>query len=170
MILWITGLSGSGKTTLATALEKKLRPTLPNLVLLDGDVIREVYGNDLGYKEVDRVRQITRIQRLAHFLEKQGIVVVVSALYANDDLLRENRRLFRRYFEVYLEADIEFLKTRECKGLYRKAFNGEMPDVVGVDIPWHAPKNPDLTFDLPSGIAPEEMLETVCAAAFGGAK
>jgi len=89
MIIWIAGLSAAGKTTLATALAAKLRRRMPNLVVLDGDVIRQLYGNDLGYEEADRVVQIKRIQNLAAFLESQGIVVVVAALYARDDLLEE---------------------------------------------------------------------------------
>ena len=168
MIIWITGLSGSGKTTLATAYSNKLRPTIPNLVLLDGDVIRQLYGDDLGYKETDRVLQIKRIQNLAVFLERQGILVIVAALYARDDLLQENRNIFEQYFEVYLEADLDLLKTRETKGLYKKAFNGEMQNVVGVDIPWNAPRNPDLVFSLSEGKAPEQMVEILFDALFKG--
>lgn len=166
MVIWITGLSASGKTTLSKAFEKKFRPTIPNLVLLDGDVIRQLYGNDLGHSEADRAIQIKRIQTIAYFLEQQSILVVVAALYAHDDLLKHNRKLFKQYFEVYLEADIELLKTREAKGLYKKALNKEIENVVGVDIPWNAPVNPDLTFNMSSGKAPEEMAKILFDAVF----
>src|SRR4051812_30262662 len=106
MVIWIVGLSGSGKTTLATVFSKKLRVTIPNLVVLDGDVVRQLYGNDLGYEEADRAIQIKRIQNLALFLERQGILVIVAALYARDDLLQENRNMFQEYFEIYLKADL----------------------------------------------------------------
>lgn len=161
MVIWITGLSASGKTTLSKAFEKKSRPAIPNLVLLDGDTIRLLYGNDLGYTEPDRVIQIRRVQTLARFLEQQSILVVVAALYARDDLLAENRKLFEEYLEVYLKADIEFLQTRETKHLYKKALNREIANVVGVDIPWHAPKHPDLTFDIRSGESPQRMADVI---------
>lgn len=170
MIIWIAGLSGSGKTTLAAAFSQKLRPTIPNLVLLDGDVIRQLYGNDLGYTEADRVLQIKRIQNLGVFLERQGIIVIVAALYARDDLLQENRKIFEKYFEVYLEADLELLKARETKDLYKNALNGNMPNVVGVDIPWNAPRNPDLVFNLSEGMAPGQMVEILFDALFEGNK
>lgn len=55
---------------------------MPNIILLDEDSIWHFYGNDLGYKETDRYAQITRIQNLTSFLEKQTIVVVVATLYS----------------------------------------------------------------------------------------
>ena len=61
MIIWITGISGSGKTTTASFLINKLRKTYSNLVNLDGDVIRNLYGDDLGYDVNSRIKQIKRI-------------------------------------------------------------------------------------------------------------
>ena len=94
-----------------------------------------------------RIKHIRRVQRLAKFLTDQGIDVVVAALYSNREILDENKKLFDKYFEVYLKADIEFLKLRENKSLYTKAQSNEIKDVVGVDINWQEPKNPDLIID-----------------------
>ena len=49
MIIWITGISGSGKTTLALQLIKKLKIKNKNIVNVDGDIIRNLFGNDLKY-------------------------------------------------------------------------------------------------------------------------
>ena len=86
--------------------------------------------------------------------------MVVAALYSNREILAENRKLFDKYFEVYLKADIEFLKLRENKSLYSKAQSNEIKDVVGVDIKWQEPTTPDLIIDtnilkLPSALALE---------------
>jgi adenylyl-sulfate kinase len=170
MVIWITGMSAAGKTTLSKAFEKLYRPVMPNMVLLDGDVIRLMYGNDLGYAEEDRVTQIRRIQAIASFLEKQSIVVVVAALYARDDLLQHNRDTFEEYVEVYLKADLDLLKQREIKGLYQKAASKETQNVVGFDIPWNAPKNPNLTVDMSAGQTPEQVARTVYELAFGKQK
>lgn len=147
MVLWITGLSASGKTTVGRAFLEITKDSAAQKVFLDGDALREMFGGDLGYDENSRIKHIQRVQRLAKFLTDQGIDVVVAALYNNQEILAENRKLFDKYFEVYLKADIEFLKLRENKSLYTKAQSNEIKDVVGVDINWQEPKNPDLIID-----------------------
>lgn len=147
MVLWITGLSASGKTTVARAFLEVSKNSGVQKVFLDGDYVRELFGGDLGYDENSRIKHIQRVQRLAKFLTDQGIDVVVAALYNNREILAENRKLFDIYFEVYLKADLEFLKLRENKSLYTKSQNNEISDVVGVDIKWQEPMAPDLTID-----------------------
>ena len=56
MVIWITGISGAGKTTIANSLIDKYKKALPNLVNIDGDAIRNLYGNDLGYEETQRIK------------------------------------------------------------------------------------------------------------------
>ena len=73
--------------------------------------------------------------------------MVVAALYSNQEILAENRKLFDDYFEVYLKADIDFLKLRENKSLYSRAQGNEIKDVVGFDIKWQEPMTPDLIID-----------------------
>ena len=151
MVIWVTGLSSSGKTTLCNALWETLKPQQPGLVLLDGDAVRRAFGGGLGYREEDRVVQISRIQKIAKMLSDQGLVVLVAALYANPELLTWNRDNISQYFEVYLKASPETVRQRDNKDLYAKADSGAMSDVVGVDIPWHAPQSPDLTIECDAG-------------------
>lgn len=164
MVLWITGLSASGKTTVAKAFLELSKESGVQRVLLDGDSVRELFGEDLGYDEPSRVKHIQRIQRLTKFLSEQGIDVVVAALYCNGKILAENRRMFDKYFEVYLKADIESLKRRENKSLYSRAQSNEIKDVVGFDIKWQEPNTPDLIIDTnilrqPSALALEILDE-----------
>jgi adenylylsulfate kinase-like enzyme len=151
MVIWVTGMSCSGKTTLCNALWATLKPNMPQLVLLDGDAVRAAFGDGLGYREVDRVVQITRIQKMAKMLSDQNLVVLVAALYANTELLAWNRENIREYFEIYLKASPETVRQRDNKGLYSKADSGAMKDVVGVDIPWHEPQSPNLIIDCDAG-------------------
>lgn len=157
MVLWITGLSASGKTTVAGAFLEISKDSGVQKILLDGDSVRELFGGDLGYDENSRIKHIQRVQRLAKFLTDQSIDVVVAALYSNPEILAENRKLFDKYFEVYLKADIEFLKLRENKSLYTKSQNNEIHDVVGVDIKWQEPTTPDLTIDTNAIRQPNEL-------------
>jgi adenylylsulfate kinase-like enzyme len=161
MVIWITGLSASGKTTLCKTFENKYRTLIPNLVILDGDSVRELYGNDLGFTERDRQKQIGRMQSISEFLEKQSLIVMVAALYSNNDLLNKNRNIFSNYYEIYLKAEINQLQKREFKGLYKNALLNNIKNVVGVDIPWHEPIQPNLIFDITKGLSPCEMAETI---------
>lgn len=154
MIIWITGLSGAGKTTLSDALAALVKPRLPELVQVDGDVIRGMFGQGLDYSEPSRVVQIKRLQALAGYLSRQNMVVTVAALYAHPDLLAWNRANFPQYFEVYIDAPLDTVRARDAKGLYAKAARGEVKNVVGLDIPWHAPTSPDLMIGANSGETP----------------
>ena len=115
MIIWITGLSGSGKTTIAKGLINRLKARIKNLVNVDGDIIRDLFGNDLGFDINSRIKQIKRIQKLCMFLQKQNLIVIVSALYSNNDLLIWNRKNFKNYYEIYLEASLDLLKLEMLK-------------------------------------------------------
>ena len=107
---------------------------------------------------------------MAKVLADQDIDVLVSALYANASLLAWNRANLPGYFEVYLQADVDFLMGREIKALYSRARRGELADVVGVDIPWHAPANPDLVIDAATAPPPDVLARRVLDALPAAAK
>ena len=157
-VVWITGLSGAGKTTLSAAVRARLRRDGVCCLCLDGDMVRDAMGGDLGYREADRMKQIRRIQRLAGHLSDQGLVVIVAALYCHPELLAWNRERLPRYVEVYLRASLEALRRRDSRGVYRQQ------EVVGLDIPWHAPPAPDLTLDTDQPEAPDVLADRVVAA------
>ena len=54
MVVWLIGLSGSGKTTLATEVVELIRQRGRKVILLDGDKVRDLFGNDLGHNLEDR--------------------------------------------------------------------------------------------------------------------
>lgn len=157
MVIWVTGLSGAGKTSLCEAFFRLYKPFFPELVLLDGDAVREIFGNDLGYAEADRVNQVKRLQRLAGVLSGQGLLVMVAVVYSQHELLHWNRQHFHPYFEVYLKASLKTVRQRDAKGLYAKAAAGTMKNVVGLDIPWQEPLLPDLVIDMNAPQPPEAI-------------
>ena len=164
MVVWLTGLSGAGKTTIANAMANRLSSRLPELVFLDGNVIRDLFGESLGFHEEAREEQISRIQRMAKFLVDQGQCVVVSALYSHPDLMCWNRDNLLGYFEVLIDAPLELVQKRDPRGLYAKAAVGEMPNIVGLDIPWHKPREPDMVIDSTLGDSSEVVADQIIAA------
>jgi len=65
-------------------------------------------------------------------------------VYSNKALLDWNRKNLKGYFEVYVDASLETVKRRDSKGLYKAAEEEKIRDVVGIDIPFRAPSNPDV--------------------------
>ena len=161
MIIWITGISGSGKTTLALQLIKKLKIKNKNIVNVDGDIIRDLFGNDLKYDIQSRITQIKRIQKLCIFLNRQNIITVVSALYSSEELLNWNRKNFKKYFEIYLKASIDLAIKRDVKGLYKKFKEKKEKNIVGLDIPWNEPIKYDLKVDMDKSPTIEETVNKV---------
>jgi cytidine diphosphoramidate kinase len=147
MVIWIIGLSGTGKTTLATQVVDRMRQLNEKVVLLDGDLIRTLFGNDVDHTIEGRQRNAERLSVLSKFLADQGINIVAAILSIFPEWQRWNRENIPDYSEVYLKATMETLLRRDIKNLYAKAMRGEIVNVVGVDIPFPEPENPELTIE-----------------------
>lgn len=144
MVLWVIGLSGAGKTTLSRAVHHQLKLRYPNTVMLDGDQVREIFGHDVGHTVEDRWKHAQRLSRLCRCLSEQGLHVVCAVLSIFHESQRWNRSHIPNYFEVYLHAPFAQLVQRDSRGLYQAALRGELKDVVGVDIAFPTPCQPDL--------------------------
>lgn len=144
MVVWIMGLSGAGKTTLATEVYEQLRREVPNVVLVDGDMIREIFGNDLGYGMGDRRRNADRISQLCKLLDGQGIHVVCAILSLFPESRKWNRDNLENYFEVYVDTPLSDLKRRDTKGIYGRFARGEIRDVAGLDLQFPIPEDAEM--------------------------
>jgi adenylylsulfate kinase-like enzyme len=147
MVVWIMGLSGTGKSTLAGHLVKQLRDAGKTVVLLDGDVIRAVFGNDVDHTIEGRRKNAERLSHLAKLLSDQGVHVVAAVLSIFPEWRKWNRDNIADYAEIYMQASIETLLKRDIKNLYARALKGEITNVVGVDITFPEPENPELIID-----------------------
>ena len=144
MVVWIIGLSGAGKTTLAHEVVRLVREKQPNVVLLDGDAVRSVFGNDLGHSLEDRRVNAQRLCNLGKFLDDQGIHVVCAILSLFPETREWNRKNLRDYFEVFVQAPIEQLIARDSKGLYGAYQRGEIKNVAGLDLDFPVPESANL--------------------------
>lgn len=143
--VWFTGLSGAGKTTISVALEKILRARGVKVERLDGDVVREGLTRDLGFSKEDRDKNIERVTFVAKMLSRNDVGVLsafISPYRAARDKVRAESTNF---IEVYVSTPIEVCAERDVKGMYAKAFAGEIKNFTGVSDPYEAPENPEIT-------------------------
>ena len=151
MVIWIIGLSGSGKTTLANKViadaNKMSSVESKKSVLIDGDVIREVFNHDIGYSMQDRLTNAKRICQLGKFLDSKGVNVICAILSIFPETRKWNRENIEDYYEVFIDTPIETLVSRDSKGIYSKFKNGEITEVAGMDIDFPVPKFADLVIN-----------------------
>ena len=150
MIVWVIGLSGVGKTAIGTALYREMKHDNPATVLIDGDEVRRIFGNDREAKDYSiegRKKNAERIRELCAWLDREGIDVVCCILSIFAEHQEDNRKLFSDYFEVFVSAPFETLVERNPKNLYRLAMEGKERHVVGIDIEFVPPVNPDTVIE-----------------------
>lgn len=142
--IWLTGLSGAGKTTIAIALENELKSRDLYVERLDGDTVREGLTRDLGFSKEDRDKNIERVSFVAKLLSRNGVGVIASFISPYREARANVRQQSTNFIEVYVNAPIEVCASRDVKGLYAKAFAGELKGFTGVDDPYEAPENPEI--------------------------
>jgi len=143
--LWFTGLSGAGKTTIAEIVEKELRGRFGQGVeVLDGDIVRTNLSKGLSFSREDRDTNILRIGFVADLLTRNGVAVIVSAISPYKEARDQVRRRIIDFVEVFVDAPLEVCAERDVKGLYKKAFAGEIEQFTGVSDPYEPPAAPDL--------------------------
>lgn len=161
MVYWLTGLSGAGKTTLGRLWHEELKALGRTAVFLDGDELRRVFGDDLGFTEADRRRSAMRNARLCALLGRQGLDVVCCTISMFDSVREWNRANIPGYFEVYVKASMDVLRRRDQKGLY----SGGGGNVAGVSLRVEEPKRPDLILENDGQKTPAEQIAILRAAA-----
>ena len=142
--LWFTGLSGSGKTTIAELVEHELRERERPVEVLDGDIVRTNLSKGLTFSRDDRNINVLRIGFVANLLTRNGIGVIVSAISPYKEARDQVRRRIVDFVEVFVDAPLEVCAERDVKGLYKKAFAGEIKGFTGVSDPYEPPNAPDL--------------------------
>src|SRR3954471_14453447 len=142
--LWFTGLSGAGKTTVAEIVERELRERVGHVEVLDGDIVRTNLSKGLGFTREDRDTNILRIGFVAELLTRNGVPVIVSAISPYKEARDQVRRRIIDFVEVHVHCPLEVCAERDVKGLYKKAFAGEIEHFTGVSDPYELPAAPDL--------------------------
>ena len=164
VVLWFTGLSGSGKSTLAHAVEEKLYQQGLNTFVLDGDNVRHGLNKDLGFSDQDRKQNIRRISEAAKLMLEAGVITLTAFISP----FKQEREMARSlmphgdFIEIHCFCPLEVCETRDVKGLYKRARNGEIKDFTGISSPYEVPVEPELRIDT-NTLTLEEGAEQVIA-------
>ncbi len=164
VVLWFTGLSGAGKTTLSRHVEQRLLELGVHTHSLDGDEVRRTLNRDLGFSPQDRRENVRRLGEVAKLMFDAGVIVLVAVISPYRRDREAARSLFPdgRFVEIFVDTPLDVCEARDPKGLYKRARQGLVRDMTGVDAPYERPEAPELALpwdDQP----PERLTELVLA-------
>ena len=150
-VIWITGLSGAGKTTLAEQLNVRLQKNHLRPVLLDGDVLRNIFMSssleDQSYSRKSRINLALKYGLLCKTLSNQGFIVIIATIAMFDKIYAWNRQNLENYLEIYLKLPLDELYMRDNKNIYQRYENGVLNNVAGLDLTIDEPISSDIVFD-----------------------
>jgi adenylyl-sulfate kinase len=163
VVLWFTGLSGAGKSTIAEIVGAELEADGHAVEYLDGDVVRTHLSKGLGFSKEDRDTNIERIGWVASRLARHGATVLVSAISPYAETRARARAMteeFASFFEIHVATSVDECARRDVKGLYEKAFSGEIAEFTGISDPYEEPESPEVRVET-EGRAPAESAREV---------
>ena len=141
--IFLTGLSGSGKTTIAIELKKRIR----DIVLLDGDILRNGLCEDLTFSDDDRIENMRRLRHICKLFNdnNQNVISAFISPFEEERVLAKN--MIDNCYIVYVDSPLEICEKRDVKGLYKKARNKEIKNFTGIDSVYEKPEVCDLVID-----------------------
>jgi len=165
LVIWITGLSGSGKSTLAVDLVRYLKTHQENVLMLDGDDLREILGTEkdepTNYTHPKRLEVAMRYSRLCRMISAQGFNVVIATMSLFNEVHKWNRTYITNYFEVYLKVPINELRRRDPKQIYDRYDKGKITNVAGLDLPIDEPYAADLILEFEKNRSIESLVTEI---------
>ena len=154
-IVWLTGMSGSGKSTFAEYIKDTYQKEGYSVRIIDGDDIRDRDVEKLGFGRKDVEVNNLRIAKLCLESKDNGFdLILVPVISPYDEVRKRTRSLLEPYYHlVYVEADIDSLKKRDTKGLYKAADQGLINDLIGYSEinPYDKPSDADFVISTNNG-------------------
>lgn len=162
MCIWLTGLSGSGKSTTATALAQRLETLGHRVSVLDGDAVRARFSPALGFSRQDREANILRVAHMAREALDNGQIAICALISPYREMREHARDIIgaESFVEVFVDTPLAVCESRDVKGLYRRARNGSLTGVTGIDDPYEAPLSPAVRLTT-AATTPEKNVETL---------
>jgi len=140
-------MSGSGKSSLAEYIKDTYQKEGYSVRIIDGDDIRDRDVEKLGFGLKDVEVNNLRIAKLCLESKDSGFnLILVPVISPYDEVRKRTRSFLEPYYHlVYVEADIDSLKKRDTKGLYKAADQGLISDLIGYSEinPYDKPSDAD---------------------------
>ena len=159
-VFWCTGLSGSGKSTIAAGVEKNLFSKGYLVKVLDGDNTRTGISKNLGFSLEDRQENIRRIAEISRLFVQSGIICINSFVSPTHEIRSMAKSIIgtEDFSLIYIEASLGECESRDVKGLYKKARQGEIKGFTGIDSPFDTPEKPGLIINTESLTVEESII------------
>jgi adenylylsulfate kinase-like enzyme len=140
-------MSGSGKSTLAEYIKNTYQNEGYTVRIIDGDDIRDRDVEKLGFGRKDVEVNNLRIAKLClESKDSEFDLILVPVISPYDEVRKRTRSLLEPYYHlVYVETDIDSLKKRDTKGLYKAADQSLINDLIGYSEinPYDKPSDAD---------------------------
>lgn len=132
--LWFLGLPAAGKTTLAARVAREIA----GFRLLDGDEVRRVVTNfDMG-QNARRVH-LSYMAFCCRQLNACGVNVAAAFVTPLEAHRKRIREILPEVNFIWVRCAPEICAQRDPKGLWRKAAQGQLPQLTGAGGEWEDP-------------------------------
>lgn len=145
--IWLTGLPASGKSTIVTALRPQLEALGLTIEVLESDEVRRALTPTPTYSHAERDLFYRALALMGAKLVSHGVTVIFDATATRREYRDFARRLIPRFIEVAVTCPLELCMQRDHKGTYQRGQRGESSTVPGLQEPYEAPLQPELTVD-----------------------
>ncbi|HSA62508.1 MAG TPA: adenylyl-sulfate kinase [Nitrospiraceae bacterium] len=164
--IWLTGLPASGKSTIVAALRPQLEALGLTVEVLESDAVRRVLTPVPTYSPAERDLFYRALAYTGAKLAAHGVTVLFDATASRREYRDFARTLIPKFLEVAVVCPLEACMQRDYKGTYQRGQQGESSTVPGLQEPYEAPLNPELTIEtmkIPAKEAAGKLLEMVKA-------
>ena len=127
----------------------------------DGDEVRKGLSRDLGFSKEDREKHAMRVAYVSKLLSRNGVAVIVALISPYRSFRETIRSDIEHFIEVFVRCPVEECAKRDPKGLYAKAYAGEISEFTGVDDPYEDPEHPELILDTVSESTSESVAKVL---------
>ena len=144
--VWLTGLVACGKVEIAYALEQKLFELGAVCLVLEGESVRHGLSRELDFSSEDLAEHLRRVAEMARMLNESGLIVIGAFVSPTESVRAQAAEIIGkdRYLEVHVDAPVDWCERHDTTGLYRKAREGEVTNLAGINMPYEPPVHPHL--------------------------
>ena len=140
--LWLLGLPAAGKTTLANRIVRESA----GYILLDGDDVRRAVTNfDMG--QDSRLMHLSYMAFCCRQLNECGINVAAAFVTPLHHYRERIREILPEVNFIWLRCSPSACASRDPKGLWKKAAQGELSGLTGAGGAWDDPIDCALAID-----------------------